>query len=285
VPGSVDTQVTGINSEGEIVGYYDNAYLGNHHGFIYTAGTFITYDVPGAAETFITGINSNEQIVGYYYPGTSVRVQHGFVTQIACFAAGTHIHTSQGAIPVESLCEGTVLPTYFSTEGASINWIGYRRVSCRQHPNPEVVWPVRVAAGAFGNNLPLRDLWLSPDHAVFVDDVLIPVKHLVNGMTITQEARDEVTYYHIELDNHDVLLAEGLPCESYLDTGDRWRFANGGESVLLRPGFPARTWEAKACAPIVMTGPTLMAVRAELLQRAVRIANQPRDSQSVARAA
>ncbi len=73
---------------------------------------------------------------------------------------------------------------------------------------------------------------LSPDHAVFVDDVLVPVRHLINGSTIVQEPVAEVTYYHVELATHDVILAEGLPCESYLDTGNRAVFVNGGAETL-----------------------------------------------------
>ena len=52
----------------------------------------------------------------------------------------------------------------------------------------------------------------SPDHAVFIDGVLIPVRYLINGRTIVQEPADEVTYYHVELPRHDVIFAEGLPC-------------------------------------------------------------------------
>jgi hypothetical protein len=112
--------------------------------------------------------------------------------------------------------------------------------------------------------MPCSDLWLSPDHAVFVDDVLIPIQYLINGSNVAQEPRDEVTYYHVELARHDVLLAEGLPCESYLDTGNRSNFANEGTSLALHPDFSSLTWEALGCAPLVVTGPTLEAVQHRL---------------------
>ena len=73
---------------------------------------------------------------------------------------------------------------------------------------------MRVAAGAFGPGRPHSDLWLSPDHAVYVEEVLIPVRYLVNGTTITQVPVERVTYHHLELAEHNVLLAEGLPAES-----------------------------------------------------------------------
>jgi hypothetical protein len=79
-------------------------------------------------------------------------------------------------------------------------------------------------AGALGGKLPSRDLLLSPDHTVSVGGALIPIRHLINGSTIVQEPIDEVTYYHVELETHDVVVAEGLPCESYLDTGNRAAF-------------------------------------------------------------
>jgi hypothetical protein len=95
------------------------------------------------------------------------------------------------------------------------------------------------------------------------------VKHLINSTTIVQIPADDVTYYHVEFDRHDVLLAEGLTVESYLDTGDRAKFENGGVPLLLYPEFTVRMWEAKGCAPLIVTGSILSAVRARLLQRAV----------------
>jgi hypothetical protein len=122
------------------------------------------------------------------------------------------------------------------------------------------VWPVRIAAGAFGAGMPERDLFVSPDHAVFVDNVLIPAKYLLNGTTICQVQRRRVVYHHIELAEHDVVLAEGLPAETYLDTGDRAKFS-GGQVIALFPDFSARVLEAMGCAPVIVTGPRLAAVR------------------------
>jgi collagen type I/II/III/V/XI/XXIV/XXVII alpha len=123
---------------------------------------------------------------------------------------------------------------------------------------------VRIAAGAFGSGLPRRDLFLSPDHAVFIEGVLIPIKRLINGSTIAQVPRSHVTYYHIELAQHDVVLAEGLPVESFLDTGDRSDFANGGGPVRLHPAFNVLAWEALGYAQLVMIGPELDAARARI---------------------
>jgi hypothetical protein len=122
--------------------------------------------------------------------------------------------------------------------------------------------------------MPVRDLVLSPDHAVFVRGVLVPVRYLLNGATVVQEEVSRVTYFHVELANaagdavHDVVLAEGLACESFLDTGNRGAFANGGAAVMLHADFALRVWAAKAFAPLVREGAVLASVRAGLWARA-----------------
>ncbi len=142
----------------------------------------------------------------------------------ACYLRGTRIATPAGECAIESLEVGDLVLTR-RAESLPIAWIGHRRLDCRRHPKSREVWPVRVHVGAFSDGVPHRDLWLSPDHAMLADGVLIPIRYLMNGCTIVQEAADEVTYYHVELASHDVLLAEGFPCESYLDTGNRSAFA------------------------------------------------------------
>ena len=141
-----------------------------------------------------------------------------------------------------------------------LDWITARCGTARDaSAGPETVWPVRVSANAFGANVPECELYLSPDHAVFVNDVLVPVKLLINGTSIARAEWETVTYYHIELDLHDVILAEGLPVETYLDIGDRANFA-GGATIRLFPDFATRLapkssalWEAHGVAPLVMT--------------------------------
>jgi hypothetical protein len=146
-----------------------------------------------------------------------------------------------------------------------IRWIGRRRVDPRRHPKPKSVLPVCVQRDAFGPGLPHRDLLLSPDHAVFVEGVLIPVRYLVNGASVRQLSDcGPITYFHVELDQHDVLLAEGLPVESYLETGNRGAFDNGTAPVALHPDFAMWCWDAKGCAPLVVTGPALATARARL---------------------
>jgi hypothetical protein len=173
-----------------------------------------------------------------------------------CFAAGTRILTPRGAVAVERLRQGDLVLTV-SGGRERIRWIGYRDVDCRRHINRERVLPIRIAAHAFGEDRPRRPLLLSPDHSVFVEGVLIPVRFLVNGSTIRQTDADTVSYFHIELDRHEVVLADGLPVETYLETGGRKAFANAAGAMQLHPDFApvearvAMIWQALGYAQLL----------------------------------
>jgi len=162
------------------------------------------------------------------------------VSSIPCFAAGTRLLTVRGEVPVESLRVGDLLPAMHGARVRPVVWLGHRRVDCHRHPRPWDVQPVRIEAGAFAPGVPHRDLLLSPDHAVLVGEVLIPVRYLINGATIAQVEMDAVTYWHVELPRHEVLLAEGLTCESYLDTGNRFTFYAATDctsSIIWSPAY------------------------------------------------
>jgi hypothetical protein len=129
------------------------------------------------------------------------------------------------------------------------------------------VWPIRVQAGAFAPQTPARDLWVSPFHSILIEGALVHAGKLVNGATIAQVARERVEYWHVELESHDVLLAEGLPAESYLDVGNRTAFLNGGAYLEAHPDFMPKS-VAEFCAPLVMEGPVIERTKAALLARA-----------------
>ncbi len=209
-----------------------------------------------------------------------------------CFAAGTRIRTAGGDVAVEALRAGDHVVT-LSGRGAPLKrvvWIGWRRVDLSRHPHPADVAPIRIAAGALAPGMPQRDLLLSPDHAVFVAGAgppgavggLVPVRYLANGASIRREpARGHVLYFHVELSGHDLLLAEGLPVESYLDTGNRDGFANAGVPIRLHmdmggatgpdPERALRIWRERACGPLVTAGPGLADARARLLERTAHL--------------
>ncbi|MFE1601951.1 Hint domain-containing protein [Methylobacterium sp. ID0610] len=181
-----------------------------------------------------------------------------------CFGRGTRIRTARGDLAIEQLAVGDLALT---AAGAlrPVRWIGRRTVDCAGYPAADTVLPVRIRAGAMAPGLPDADLVVSPDHCLFFDDVLIPAKHLVNDATIVREDVGSVDYWHVELDDHDVLIANGMPAESYRDCGLH-RFFVGGETWgdHRDPGGN----EAPLHAPHVVGGPRLHAVKAWLIGRA-----------------
>jgi hypothetical protein len=173
-----------------------------------------------------------------------------------CFAAGTRILTERGEVAVEDLAEGerVVVVSGESRALLPIRWIGHSRINLARHPRPENAAPIRIRRGAFAENVPARDLLVSPEHCILADGHLFPAKLLVNGGTITQEAVPVVEYFHVETERHAIILAEGLAAETYLDTGNRAAFDNAGAARLLHPEFHVnahlKAWETDAAAPL-----------------------------------
>jgi hypothetical protein len=179
-----------------------------------------------------------------------------------CFAAGTRILTERGDTPVEDLAPGDFAVTA-ENELAQVIWIGRRDVDLAKHPAPGQIRPVRVAAGALAMGVPERELVLSPDHALYFDGSLVQVRDLIDGIAIRQDFEvAAVRYYHVELERHAVLLAEGAGAESFLDSGQRAVFS----SASARPEGAGRR-AAESVAPLVTGGEQLAAIRARLHAR------------------
>ncbi len=184
---------------------------------------------------------------------------------IACYCSGTSILTARGESPVETLAVGDGLVTA-SGRVKPLRWIGRRSFAGRFMQRNRALLPIGFAAGSLGNGLPRRDLFVSPSHAMFLDGVLIPAVHLVNGSTVVvMDDMDAVNYVHLELADHDVILAEGAPSETFLDTGCRGMFQNAAEYARLYPDAEPVTGP---CAPRVTEGPAVEAVRRRLAQHA-----------------
>lgn len=182
-----------------------------------------------------------------------------FLSSVVCFGAGTTILTPDGDTAVEHLQPGDSVMVLEDglPVARPVVWVGEREMPLTSHPNIDAIAPVRFLKGALGETMPRRDMILSPDHCLFIDGALIPAKLLVNDMTILRErGMASVTYYHVELETHGILLAEGVPAESYLDTGNRAFFSNAGLATILYPELTInanlRSWAEDACAPLTV---------------------------------
>jgi hypothetical protein len=238
------------------------------NGFTYTPGTgggTLTLTENG------TAVGSLQLSGSYSQSDFAIRSDgHGGTDIVfACFLRGTHLATPDGEVRVEDLRVGDLVLT--KDGGARpVKWIGQRALRRGTQSDQAGVQPVRVTKGSLGEATPHRDLYLSPDHCLFCDGSLIPAQLLVNGTTIVQDwSMETFEYFHIELDLHDVLIAEGAPAESFLDTGNRDMFANNGV-VQLFPAYEIKTWE-DACAPLILAGPELDMARARIAERAAEL--------------
>jgi Hint domain len=190
--------------------------------------------------------------LGLCLSGRSSLAQPTSVSPVAhrsCFLAGTRIKTAEGEINIEELRIGDSVLTG-SGEAKPIKFIGRRRVS-RERTGP---WngegPVKISRFTIDGKAPHSDLYVSPEHAIYIDGILIRASNLINGVTIVADAKPDalsLNYLHIELDTHEAILAEGLAVES-LQRDNIYAFDNADEYVSLygSPGEPLALF-----APIV----------------------------------
>ena len=188
-----------------------------------------------------------------------------------CYCPGTLILTDCGQKPVESL---KIRDRVMTIAGVTrpIKWIGRRSYGGRFVMGRKDILPVSIKAGALDDRVPKRDLWISPNHAMYFkngnrDGVLIEARDLVNGVSIVQAERVErVEYFHIELDTHDVIIAEGALSESFIDDDSRGIFHNAHEYREFYPDTAAEV--VRYCAPRLDEGYELETVRACIVARA-----------------
>lgn len=188
----------------------------------------------------------------------------------ACYLKGTHIATPAGEVQVETLKAGDKVLT--ATGGvATVKWLGHRTLHKSRIPAKDAVraFPILFKKDSIANNVPHRDLTLSPGHHVSFDGTLVPAMMLVNGQTIVQQFNTKVfEYFHVELEQFDIMLAEGVPAESYVDTGNRSMFQNAAD-VAMNPDFgPAEGRPEVQGIKVVQQGPVVEAIRKQLLARA-----------------
>ena len=263
-------EILTISSTGSIT---DNTGLieGNTLSFF---GGLVTFSLPSTDIGYIDSYSSSiEQAL---FGGLSVTssiyitiaadagnssIADGYITTdgtiVVCYLRGTKLLTPTGEKNIEDLAIGDPLVTRYSGI-QPVKWIGEQHFDPRFAANNRDIVPVRIKAGALGENLPARDLYVSPGHSVLVGETLLLAKNLVNGITITQDAFDEdIHYYLIEFEKHDCVIAQGTWAESYADCpGLRNKFHNAASFAALYPDY-ATPAELYLCAPRPEHGPEL----------------------------
>ena len=235
-----------------------------------TAGTDIAgegYSDSTLARSYGAGPNSP---TGSYVARIIETPSSTAVVAPVCYAAGTLILTARGEVPIEALREGDLLFSPRTGTHVPALWIARQRVRDPAHR------AVRIAAGAFAPGRPHTDLVVSPNHSLFLDGILVPAFRLVNGATIRWEPRPAIDYFHIECPQHDLLLANGTPSESWLDYGNRHAFDNATERPaavpIHRPLIEAEPAPLpQHCVPCLQEGPAVTAVRRALQRRAIAL--------------
>ena len=238
---NVTSQSTGMVLQN--LGYGDSIVMGTGNTLTLTlnSGSTSVYTLTDAHSSgYSTVVSTNVTLAPGAVPGNFVSVGGTFyyAGSAPCFYAGTRLATADGEIAVEDITAGMLLLTA-AGESKPVRWLGRSEVSTR-FADPLRVLPIRIKAGALGESLPLRDLLVSPDHAMFVGGVLVQAGAMVNGSSIIREADvpECFTYYHVELATHELLLAEGAAAESFVDNVDRMGFANWAEHEALGETAP-----------------------------------------------
>jgi len=153
--------------------------------------------------------------------------------RITCYLRGTMIATPAGERLVESLQIGDLVTTLDGSAKA-VKWIGHRTYEAEFGGSEAFVRPVVFRAGSLGGGLPQRDLKVSPQHGMLIDGVMVPAATLVNGVSIVRdETVGDTEYFHVELDGHEAIFAEGAAAETYIDLDSRAMFDNADEYGLL----------------------------------------------------
>ena len=207
----------------------------------HVGGTVYTYEGSATVGT-VSGFYAKSGHSSFFFSKTDVGNQHVAFSAAdtpICFFPGTLIQAPAGEVAVEALAIGDLVLTA-DGNAVPVRWLGRQSVSTL-FADPLRTLPIRILAGALGDKLPVRDLLVSADHAILVQGVLVQAGALVNGSTIRREADvpERFTYYHVELANHALILADGVPAETFVDNVQRLAFDNWDEHEALYGALPS----------------------------------------------
>ena len=214
-----NTKVTGQTTTITLTG--SQSYFANGSNYIQIAA-------PAGQYNTFTFLTNN--------PGADFLYLHAITGTPNCFLPGTAIATPRGDVAVEALQQGDRVVLADGSE-STVKWVGRQWIDTRLY-HPAKVNPVCISAGALGDGLPKRDLFLSGDHAVAIDGTLYTAASLINDSTIYRLARmprEGFTYFHVETDAHELIVAEGVAAESFIDYAPRGAFDNAAAAPSQAP--------------------------------------------------
>lgn len=167
---------------------------------------------------------------------------------VACFTPGTAIATARGERLVEELCIGDRIITR-DNGIQQIRWIGSKRLSTLDLARNPHLCPVLLRRGSLGDNLPERDIWVSPNHRILVNsaqtalqfqeqEVLAAAKHMIGAQGIAAVQVQAVTYLHLLFDQHEVILSNGCWSESFQPDAQRLQGFGHAQRTEILELFP-----------------------------------------------
>lgn len=187
------------------------------------------------------------------------------INLLICVARGTLVATPGGERPVEDLAAGDAVLTA-DGRAETIRWIGRRHIGAGELARAPDLRPIRIRKDAFGPGQPRRDLLVSPQHRIRVEDaraellfgepaVLAPAKGLVNDGSVRVDHRaKEVEYYHIAFDRHEILVTNGLATESFQPGPASLTGIDRDAARELYHIFPALRRDPAAFGPAALPG-------------------------------
>lgn len=267
--------------------YYGEAGGTSKNDYFYEPGTYVTgnYNLTNTnGATLGELLLADGGAIQIIYPGSTydgsyietgpessgLYIDSYYAANVSCFLAGSMINTPNGLIAVEDIKVGDYIVCYNEDqqENRTVIWTGYNTVSVNALlPEDEANYPVRVLKNAIADNVPSKDLLVTQEHCLLINNQFIPVRMLVNNSTIFYDhSITEYTYYHIETETHSVIMADGTLTESYLDTGNRASFKSNGNIVSIVN--KKKQWNLDSAAPLVTTRNIVELIFYKLLARA-----------------
>ncbi|MFT9314516.1 MAG: Hint domain-containing protein [Acetobacter orientalis] len=192
-----------------------------------------------------------------------------------CFLPGTMLATDQRDKSIEQFKVGDLIKTYDWRTNSSfykpVIWVGKRQAKIdRSLPDDQAGYPVRILANAFSTGLPYKDMLVTAEHCLFFNNSFVPARMLINGRSIFYDKSfSAYEYYHIETQEHSVIVADGTLTESYLNTGNHASFQQEGKIVSLPNQTRPKTWEDDAAAPLIVDRDKVEPLHAQFTNKAI----------------